>query len=219
MGNPRSSRSGPTTGADLIAELNSDPAWIAAREETERREAARRAALDLEEQPILEDLRTVGVHLDTLWSQTTRERITLAALPVLLAHLRRPYSNITLDGMASALSTRVALAIWGDLVELYRESDRLKNTQGLAATLSEIATRRQLSDVLTLLRDKDLPYRQFFFRTLTRLRVPDRWEIITQCLDDPDLSVEARHLLHQRDLRARAQSRVIGIGGTGGVES
>jgi len=217
MGNPRSSRSGLITAADLIAEQNSDPAWIAAREETERHQAARRAALDLEQQPILEDLRTVDVYLDNLWSQTTTERITLAALPVLLAHLRRPYSNITLDGMARALQTRVALAIWRDLVELYRESDELKDIQGLAATLSEIATRRQLPDVLTLLRDKDLPYRQLFFRTLTRLRVPDRWEIITQCVDDPDLVEEARHLLRQRDLRVRAQSRVTGV--TGHVES
>jgi hypothetical protein len=40
------------------------------------------------------------------------------------------------------------------------------------------------------------------FRALTRLRAVDRWQIIERSLQDDELSKEARHLLHQRDLRA-----------------
>jgi hypothetical protein len=128
--------------------------------------------------------------------------MTPAAVPILLEHLNRPYSEWTLEGIDTTLGTRVALSAWDDLVALYAAQDATSPNQGLAATLSEIATRKQLPDVLALLHDTRLPYRVFFLRTLTRLRVPNRWEIIEASVSDPELEVEARHMLHQRDLRA-----------------
>jgi hypothetical protein len=72
-----------------------------------------------------------------------------------------------------------------------------------------MATSELLPQVREALRDRSRRYgRIFFLRTLTRLRAPDRWELITEALDDPDLATEARHLLHQRDLRqAKAYRR------------
>jgi hypothetical protein len=73
----------------------------------------------------------------------------------------------------------------------------------MAATLSAIRGRNQLAEVRMLIADRSLgPSRVLLFRALTRLKAADRWQIIKHCLLDDELRNEARHLLHQRDLRA-----------------
>ncbi len=70
--------------------------------------------------------------------------------------------------------------------------------QSLTASLSQIAARKHLPQVLAYLADENVGGdRIFLYRTLNRLRAPGRWEII-----------EAAHLLHQRALReARARKQ------------
>jgi hypothetical protein len=69
-------------------------------------------------------------------------------------------------------------------------------------------TRSLLPEVRKALRDRSLgPGRIFFLRTLGRLRAPDRWDIIGEFVDDPEIGSEARHLMHQRDLREAAKAR------------
>jgi hypothetical protein len=107
-------------------------------------------------------------------------------------------------------TTSHAAPHWDEVMELLRaeEPNGPSAYQGLASALSEMATRDLLPQVREALRDRSLgSARIFFLGTLTRLRAPDRWELISEAAEDPELAVEANHMLHQRDLRRARESR------------
>jgi hypothetical protein len=91
---------------------------------------------------------------------------------------------------------------------MYERTEAGESKDALAATLSALATRRDLPELCRLLADPKYGVsRIMFFRALTRLRAPDRWEVIQRSVDDPDLRREAAYLLHQRELREARKSR------------
>ncbi len=68
-----------------------------------------------------------------------------------------------------------------------------------ASRLSEAATKDHLVQVVGLLNDQEWGQdRLFFLRTLTRLRHPDRWELIASLTDDPHIGAEATRMLNRR---------------------
>ena len=54
-------RKGPIAAAELLAELGADPDWLAMRAAKDRELAERRARLRAEEQPLLDDLASLGI--------------------------------------------------------------------------------------------------------------------------------------------------------------
>lgn len=67
-----------------------------------------------------------------------------------------------------------------------------------------LADREVKDDLLALFRDRTLgSSRVLLLRALTRLRLPDRWDLVDELSHDPELRAEAEHMLHQRALRKR----------------
>lgn len=202
------------TAEEAIAEkealLRTDPAYRAAVEAVEAEREALHAEREAAEQPLLRDLAAVGVEVDSVWDLAAREEPCPEAVPVLLDHLGRPGPDDVGEGIAAALGKPEARPHWDELVRAYRAADpatRPSSTDGLAATLARLADRRTMPDVLELLHDASRgESRVLLLRAVTRSRLPDRWEIVRACTADPVLRLEAEHLLHQRDLRARRRS-------------
>jgi hypothetical protein len=193
-----------------MAELDADPAWVAARDARDREAEDREAAWRRQQAPLLADLSAVGVEVGDVWDLVNRSEPYPAALPVLADHLHRDYEEPVLEGIARALAVPDAAPFWGQVMELFRASrpDQVRIYQGLAAALGGMATRSLLPEVRQALRDRRLgPGRSFLLRSLGRLRAPDRWELIGELVDDPQIGQQANHLLHQREMREAARAR------------
>lgn len=193
-----------------MAELEADPGWVAAREAEDRQVEIAEAASREQQEPLIGDLAAAGVRVTDVWDLVNTSEKYATAIPVLVKHLHRDYDEGTLEGIARSLAVTDAAPFWDEIMELFRTSDpdHLRIYQGLGVALSGMATRSLLPEVLNALRNRSLgPGRIFFLRTLGRLRAPDRWDIIGEFVDDPEIGPEARHLLHQRELREAAKAR------------
>lgn len=183
------------TAAQLLAELAEDPKWVEALADDDARRAAYEAELAAEEEPILAELRQVGVDVPSTWSliEEHRDAIHPGVLPILLDHLARPYHPAIREGMARALGAPVARPIWRTLAGLYvaEENDQVK--QGLACAVAETVTDDTLDELLALIAD---PRNGLTRNLLLLAKMPTRAATVLEGLvADPDLRQELPRLL------------------------
>jgi hypothetical protein len=116
------------TGAEVIAEKErrrrEDPAYRAELERVEAERAERTRLLRIAEQPVVDDLRTLGLDLNTVWDLYKIEDSRPQAIPVLLKHLALDYPDRVLDGIGRGLDHRSARAWWSDLREMMLNTSR-----------------------------------------------------------------------------------------------
>jgi hypothetical protein len=196
----------PISAADLKAKLESDPEWVEATEQAEQERRALRAALTAGQEPLVEDLARVGVLVHSVWDLlSSRIAPYPQAVPVLLDHLTRPYLDHVGEGIALALKVDEARPEWAQMAAAYRAMNpdvQGHTMEGLADTLQHLARKPQGKDIVDLVRDTSRgESRAILLRAVMRLRLADRWTLITDCQADPDLRREAEHLLQQKARR------------------
>lgn len=135
----------------------------------QERNLERSKRLGIEEQPIVAELRTVGMELESVWDLLRKSSNYPEAIPILLKHLQMPYSDRTREGIARALSIRYpeVRAAWPILVREYRntpegwgivapgdtENLKLGAKSGLACTLCVALTDENLEEFVQLIKD------------------------------------------------------------------
>ncbi|WP_345529457.1 hypothetical protein [Nocardioides endophyticus] len=207
---------GAKTAAELAAELElrrlKDDFHRAerAREEAERAEWYR--LLEIAEKPVAEDLRSMGLDVDSAWDLYLIPDSRPKAIPVLLKHLALDYPDRVLEGIANALNDPTARPWWADLREMMLSTHREAVRDRLAATLSGIATRVHYTDLLDFLgNDKLGSNRIYFLRPVNRIgnRIsPGQGRAVIETVaDDPILGVEANRILDPQ----RSEPEPIGI--------
>jgi hypothetical protein len=198
-------RSRGVTAADLAAELEADPEWVARRDAAERERLERERQLTEASQPLLQDLRDVGYDVADVY---LLQKPYARALPVLAAHLDRDYPEVIRAGIAHKLAVRGGEFAWDRLMAQYRATDIAELHQfksALASTLARLATAKRLDELRELLADRSHgDSRLMLYRGFMRLKAPDRWELVEAGLADPDLRRQAEHLLKQKARRERA---------------
>jgi hypothetical protein len=195
----------PMTAAELTARLEADPDYVARRRARDAEFARIRTAVKTEQAPILEDLRRVGCHVESVWDLVNTSKPYPEALPILVKHLTLPYSDRTREGIARALAVKPARFAWPNLVEEYckaptgwgiksaaeSEPARLGVKDGLAVALSVTVTDETMPELIELLRDRSHgEYRVLLLFGLKRSKNPLVLEAIDELADDPDLAKE-----------------------------
>jgi len=202
------SRSRKTAGK-FLAELNADPVWRAKMEQTEAAIRERQAAMRIAEEPLLADLRQVGIDVDSVWS-LYKHRPYPSAIHVLLDHIERPYPPEIRDGIARALAVPEASWAWERLQTLlYREPPvgQLRVKFALALAVVDVAPKGSIDRMLELSRDTSLgSSRLAFVAPLMRSRDPRALQTLEQLRDDPDLTKEVQLRLGQREKRLQRQA-------------
>jgi hypothetical protein len=116
------------TGAEVIAEKErrrrEDPAYRAELERVEAERAERTRLLRIAEQPAVDDLRTLGLDLNSVWDLYKIEDSRPQAIPVLLKHIALDYPDRVLDGIGQGLEHRSARAWWSDWREMMLNTSR-----------------------------------------------------------------------------------------------
>lgn len=205
----RTGQSGKTA-AELMAELNADPEFVARRRQQEEAQLAKATERRLAEEPLVEDLRRLGLEIKSVWDLVNTAAPYPEAIPVLLDHLQRPYPERVREGIARALAVPEAKIGWGILLDAFhRESDQttvgVKWSLGLA--LAAAANDDVLDDVITLLRDTRLGgNRTALLPALLRSSSPSAREVLGEMGKDPELAGEVRRILRIGERQKRNES-------------
>ena len=167
------------------------------------RRAAEEAELAAEEQPILADLRRVGLEVGSVDDIKDPHP---DAIPILLDHLARPYDPGIRAGIAYALGTAAARPIWRTLAGLYVAEPDGGVKQGLACAVAETASDDTLDELLALIGDSQIGSSRVL---LLIAKFPARaLAPLERLADDPDLRLEMPRVLK----RLRRTSRAGGAG-------
>lgn len=173
----------------------------------ERERVERSARLRIEEQPILADLRTVFLDVNSVWDLVNTSLPYPEAVPILLKHLSLPYSDRTRAGIARALAVpepevRKARSF---LVEEYRKAPMGKGIiapgdiqefslgakSGLALAVAAATTEADIDDLIALARDRSLgSSRLLLLSRLKRSKSQHAKQALEDLATDPDLEKE-----------------------------
>jgi len=126
-----------------------------------------------------------------VWDLVNSDEPYPEALPILLAHLQRPYPGRVREGIARALAVRDARFGWDVLIRLYEEepgdSDAKK---GLAAAIAAASDDEVLDDVIAMANDaRHGESRLLLLRALERSKKPRAKEALTELSGDPSYGI------------------------------
>jgi hypothetical protein len=166
--------------------------------ETARRERSR--ILRKAEQPIVRDLKEAGFEVNSVWDLGNRSKSWLAALPVLLKHLQRGgYPDPVMESLGSLLAVKESVVYWDTLRDLYLAAEGRREEEGLARALSACATKKQLDDLITLLRDESRgSTRILFVKSILKLGGQRGRDLVESLRSDSLFGREANALLKKR---------------------
>lgn len=187
------------TAAELMAKLNADPEFVAkrAREEEERlkREAEYRRA----EAPLVDELRAAGFQVQSAWDLVNTPGSYPKAVPILLAHLPRPYPAAVREGIARALAVPDTKAPgWNALIRLYIDEREDRVRSGLAAAIAAASDDEVIGDVIALARDaRHGSSRLLLLSALERSADPRARAALMDLGTDPDLTKEIQVILRR----------------------
>lgn len=188
------------TAAELTAQLNADPEFVARSAKAEEAWLERDAEMRRAEAPLVDELRAAGYDVESAWDLVNTPGSYPPALPILLAHLPRPYPDEIRDGIARALAVRETKAVgWDELTWMYRDEQQESRTKGgLAVAIAAAADREVIGDVIDLVRDRRHgSSRLLLLRALTRSKDPRARETLVDLKDDPDLVKEIEVILRR----------------------
>jgi hypothetical protein len=191
--------SGPKTAAELMAELEADPEYVAERQRREAELQRKAEEWRRAEAPLAAELRDAGFDVDSAWDLVNTSTPYPEALPILLEHLERPYPDRVREGIARALAVRDAEFGAGVLIRLYREEPTGTDAKdGLAVAIGEAANDEVIDEVIELAGDPAQgTSRVLLLDALARSDAPRARAALEALAEDSAIGQEARALLHR----------------------
>jgi hypothetical protein len=199
---------------EALERLWSDPEWVARHKAAERRRRETLEASRLAQRELLEELREVGIRVNSVWDLVNTSARYDAALPILLKHLDKNYPDCVKAGIARSLGRRWARDVaWDYVLAAYRSEPSKRGSwtkDGLAVAIECMARPSDLDVLIDLLLDpRHGSSRVFFVRPISRLRSPRAAEALRSMEVDPDLKKEIGMVLLAKAKReARRASKV-----------
>jgi hypothetical protein len=184
------------TAAELSAKLEADPEFVARRRERDIALAEKVARHRAEQNPIVAELLSVGVEVQSLSDLVMRSAPYPTAIPILLKHLVLPYSDVTRATLARALAVPDARDVWPVLAAEYRkapigEQNELGAKDGLAVAVAASATASVMAELIALAKDRSNgDSRLLLLRALRKSKTPAAKQALDELASDPALAQE-----------------------------
>lgn len=199
------------TAAEVMAELNADPKWVAAQEVDEADRLAHYQEVLRVEAPITKELRRVGVDVASVSDLVNTAEPYLEALPILVKHLKRAYPSDTRESIARALAVPEAVFAWSTLRRLFEGETDENVKDGLAVALSAICDEEHLDELIPLATNRKYgSSRLLLLGALEKSKNPKARRTLMALGTDPDLKLEVQHILKKwakREQRKTKQAR------------
>ena len=188
------------TASEFMAELLANDEFV--REDAQRAAMfeARAQELRSAEAPIVNDLRSAGVEVSSVWDLVNSADDYISALPVLIQHLSiRAYPDRVHESLGRALAVRQAQPYWGKLRDLYVAATGAGEAEGLAVALAGSAALENLDGLLELINQHPHGTTQIhLLRSIKRVGGQRGIEFLESLRSDPVFGKEARALLRTR---------------------
>lgn len=162
--------------------------------------------LRMEQRPLLEELKSVGVDVESVWKLVNRPNDYNQALPILIKHLRIKYSDTTTSGLVRAISISAAkkyepAALLIDLFKSYQDQTTTGVKWVIGNALTILATKKDLPLLIEIVSDSahGLSRRQLI-KTIYRLgkNRPEVILLLEHLEIEPDIvGQEARRVLER----------------------
>jgi len=116
-------KGGSRTAEESERLLRACPEWVAMRAKQDADQKALEERALTEQELLTADLRRAGYRVKWVWDLVNTAESYPDAIPVLLNHLRRPYSDGIKEGIVRALTVREARGIAGSaMIEMLHET-------------------------------------------------------------------------------------------------
>ncbi|MCD9152939.1 hypothetical protein [Aeromicrobium duanguangcaii] len=204
MGSHRRGITADELQRDMEARYRNDPAYRAQVDRVETEHQARSEELRRAERPLIEELRSAGVLVSSVWQLYAHPDKGEVAFPILRRHLLLDYPDRILEGIARGFTRQAVRQNWAQLLEIYLRESRPPVRDGLAATLSMHAVRAHYEDLIGILENEALGETRIYFLRPVNL-IGNRMEpgrgrqVVAQVAADPQLVREATAILQGRD--------------------
>jgi hypothetical protein len=99
------------TAQELMEQLNNDPEYVKTWAEKERKVKARSALLHDDEMPLLKDLKSVGIEINSLWDLVNTSEPYPEAIEILLNHLCLNYLPNNKEAIVRSLIVKEAKGV------------------------------------------------------------------------------------------------------------
>jgi len=170
---PVAPRGTKVTGADMEARLAKDvdyQNWLKEKEEVGQLLSA---AYAKDAKPLLDDLEKNGINIESVWDLVNTKSSYPAAIPILIAHLPRPYDIKNKEGIVRALGVKEAKGIACRVIlDEYKRSNNEKDSYRFTFgnAMSVIITPEYTEDVIEIVQDeKNGNSRQMFVASLSKV--------------------------------------------------
>lgn len=168
------------------------------RQETQRKAAQWARA----EVPLVQELRDAGAQVSSVWDLVNTKERYPQLVPILFAHLDRPYPQKVREGIARSLAVPESRSRWDELVNRYlSETDTTTNGMKWALHLA-VAAAADVSVLDTLIRlacdRRHGRNRALFIDALARINDPRAKAALAELADDPDLADDVRRVTKRR---------------------
>ena len=167
------------SAGDLLARLQANPDYVA-MQERQRKESQIRSERSHQEQTLLlTELREAGCCIHSVWDLVNTSDNYDAVIPILLKHLKLPYSGVIRGGIARALAVPAARSAWDELFSEYIKEPAvgpghgLGAKDGLAVALSALVTDDTIEQLAAVAQDPmHGSSRVLFVQPLRKSRLP-----------------------------------------------
>src|SRR5882724_1783031 len=185
------------TAAELMAKLNADPDFVAERAKEEEERQARAAEWRRAEASLVEELRAAGYIVKSVWDLVNTAAPYPSALPILLDHLTRSYTDAVREGIARALAVPDAKFGWAFLTKLFREEREKRVKDGLACAIAAVSDDEVIGEVIDFVRDPAQTGRVLLLSALERSKDPRARVALMALGTDPVLGKESQAALRR----------------------
>lgn len=195
------------TAGELMAKLESDPDFVASRAQAEEERLKQVAEDRRAEAPLVDELRAAGFDVESAWDLVNTPGSYPKAMPILLAHLTRPYPAVVREGIARALAVPETKDFgWRLLIRLFAQESEERVKDGIAAAIAAAASDDVIGDVIALARDgRNGPSRILLLSALERSGDPRARAALMDLGTDRELAEEIQVIL--RRLKRRTKRR------------
>lgn len=190
-------RSSAISATELMAELESDPEYQRQIQEDDAEREAWAQKLDQAERPIVGDLRSAGVDVDSVWDLVNTSEPYPNALPVLIQHLELGgYPDRVMESLGRSLAVKPASLYWTRLQALYQAPRSLGEQEGVAVALAACATSEHLEELINFLGlDERGDSRIYFIRPILKVGGAHGRRVVERLRTDQVFGEEATALL------------------------
>jgi hypothetical protein len=180
-----------------MAQLAKDEEYQAKAAALEAEMQVRRQELHAAEQPIVLDLKAVGIEVQSVWDLVNSSDPYPDALPVLMNHLELGgYPARVMESLGRALAVKPSVKFWERLKSRWLAARNAGEEDGAAVALAACATKAQVDELIEFLGVAERgDSRIYFIRPLLKVGGARGRAVVESLREDSTFGKEASALL------------------------